>query len=90
MSAIVITGADLAPQALQLLQDFEIIYAGKAPTEEDLVALCQRHDPVAIIVRYGKVGARVMDAAPSLKVISNSEVPESRTIRVTAMVGAQG
>ncbi|MBP7468067.1 MAG: flagellar biosynthesis protein FlhA [Thauera sp.] len=29
-------------------------------------------------------------AVPSLKVISNSEVPESRTIRVTAMVGAQG
>ena len=29
-------------------------------------------------------------AVPALKVISNSEVPESRTIRVTAMVGAQG
>jgi flagellar biosynthesis protein FlhA len=29
-------------------------------------------------------------AVPSLKVISNNEVPESRTIRVTAMVGAQG
>ena len=28
-------------------------------------------------------------AVPSLKVISNTEVPESRTIRVTAMVGAQ-
>ncbi|MCK6408508.1 flagellar biosynthesis protein FlhA [Thauera sp.] len=28
-------------------------------------------------------------AVPTLKVISNSEVPESRTIRVTAMVGAQ-
>ncbi|ATE59393.1 flagellar biosynthesis protein FlhA [Thauera sinica] len=29
-------------------------------------------------------------AVPSLKVISNNEVPESRTIRVTAMIGAQG
>ncbi|MBP6762370.1 MAG: FHIPEP family type III secretion protein, partial [Thauera sp.] len=28
-------------------------------------------------------------AVPSLKVISNNEVPESRTIRVTAMVGMQ-
>ena len=28
-------------------------------------------------------------AVPSLKVVSNSEVPENRTIRVTAMVGAQ-
>ena len=29
-------------------------------------------------------------AVPSLKVISNNEVPESRTIRVTAMIGTQG
>ncbi|TAH46904.1 MAG: flagellar biosynthesis protein FlhA [Betaproteobacteria bacterium] len=29
-------------------------------------------------------------AVPTLKVISNNEVPESRTIRVTAMIGAQG
>ncbi len=29
-------------------------------------------------------------AVPALKVISNSEVPESRTIRVTSMIGAQG
>ena len=62
--AILVTGADLAPQALALLQDFEIVYAGKTPQEPDLVALCKRHDPVAIIVRYGKVGAAVMDAAP--------------------------
>jgi D-3-phosphoglycerate dehydrogenase len=97
VSAIVITGADLAPQALQLLQDFEIIYAGKAPTEEDLVALCQRHDPVAIIVRYGKVGARVMDAAPSLKVISkhgsgtdtiDKTAAQARGIQVVAAAGA--
>ena len=97
MSAIVITGADLAPQALQLLQDFEIIYAGKAPTEEDLVALCQRHDRVAIIVRYGKVGARVMDAAPSLKVISkhgsgtdtiDKTAAQARGIQVVAAAGA--
>ena len=29
-------------------------------------------------------------AVPTLKVISNNEVPESRTIRVSAMIGAQG
>ncbi len=29
-------------------------------------------------------------AVPTLKVISNSEVPESRTIRVTAIIGTQG
>lgn len=97
MRTVLVTGADLAPQALELLKDFEVIYAGKAPTEEDLVALCGAHDPVAIIVRYGKVGPSVMDAAPSLKVISkhgsgtdtiDKAAAKARGIEVVAAVGA--
>lgn len=94
---LIVTGADLAQQALDLLGDFEIIYAGKTPTEDDMVALCQRHDPVAIIVRYGAVGAKVMDAAPSLRVISkhgsgtdtiDKAAAQARGIEVRAAVGA--
>jgi D-3-phosphoglycerate dehydrogenase len=97
VSAIIVTGADLAPQALALLEGHEVVYAGKTPTEEDLVALCRAHDPVAIIVRYGKVGASVMDAAPSLKVISkhgsgtdtiDKAAASERGIEVVAAVGA--
>ena len=93
----VITGADLAPAAVALLGDYEVIYAGKAPTEDDLIALCRRHDPVAIIVRYGKVGAGVMDAAPGLKVISkhgsgtdtiDKAAAAARGIQVVAAAGA--
>lgn len=92
-----VTGADLAPQALDLLRDFEVVYAGKTPTEADLVALCRNHDPVALIVRYGQVGAAVMDAAPSLRVISkhgsgtdtiDKEAAQARGIEVRAAVGA--
>jgi D-3-phosphoglycerate dehydrogenase len=95
--AVVVTGADLAPQALELLKDFEVVYAGKTPQEADLVALCRRHDPVAIIVRYGKVGAAVMDAARSLRVISkhgsgtdtiDKDAAKARGIEVRAAVGA--
>lgn len=68
--AILVTAADLAPQALALLDSYDVVYAGKTPTEDDIVALCRRHDPIAIIVRYSKVGPSAMDAAPSLKVIS--------------------
>ncbi|BEP38237.1 hydroxyacid dehydrogenase (plasmid) [Variovorax sp. V59] len=97
MSSILVTGADLAPQAVALLEGHEIVYAGKAPTEDDLVALCRAHDPVAIIVRYGKVGAAVMDAAPSLRVISkhgsgtdtiDKAAAQARGIEVVAAVGA--
>lgn len=67
---IVVTAADLAPEALALLQDFKLVFAGKTPAEDDIVALCRDHNPVAIIVRYSKVGAAAMDAAPALRVIS--------------------
>ena len=97
MSAILVTGADLAPQALALLDGYEMVYAGKTPTEESLIELCRVHDPVAIIVRYGKVGAAIMDAAPSLKVISkhgsgtdtiDKAAAQARGIEVVAAAGA--
>ncbi|CAN7745470.1 NAD(P)-dependent oxidoreductase [Variovorax sp. LjRoot84] len=97
MSTILVTGADLAPQALALLVGHDVIYAGKTPTEDDLVALCRTHDPVAIIVRYGKVGSVVMDAAPSLRVISkhgsgtdtiDKVAAQARGIDVVAAAGA--
>jgi D-3-phosphoglycerate dehydrogenase len=92
-----VTGADLAPQALALLGDYEVVFAGKTPSEDDIVALCRQHDPVAIIVRYSKVGAAAMDAAPSLKVISkhgsgtdtiDKAAAAQRGIQVKAAVGA--
>ncbi len=95
--AILVTGADLAKQALALLGGYEVVYAGKAPTEDDLVALCERWDPVAIIVRYGRIGERVIAAAPSLKVISkhgsgtdtiDKVAAAKRRIQIAAAAGA--
>ncbi|WP_382324244.1 hydroxyacid dehydrogenase [Hydrogenophaga sp. UC242_53] len=95
--AILVTAADLAPQALALLTDFDIVYAGKTPSEQDIVSLCQQHDPVAIIVRYGKVGAEAIHAAPSLRVISkhgsgtdtiDKVAATARHVEVRAAVGA--
>nr|WP_315191507.1 NAD(P)-dependent oxidoreductase [uncultured Albidiferax sp.] len=97
MNNILVTGADLAPQALALLTGYRMVYAGKTPTEADIVALCRQHNPVAIIVRYSKVGAAAMDAAPALKVISkhgsgtdtiDKVAAQARGIEVVAAAGA--
>jgi D-3-phosphoglycerate dehydrogenase len=96
-SVFLVTGADLTPQAVALLKDFEVVYAGKTPSEDDIVALCREHNPVAIIVRYSKVGEAAMDAAPGLKVISkhgsgtdtiDKVAAAARGIAVVAAVGA--
>ncbi len=68
--AVLVTAADLAPQAVALLDDFDIVYAGKQPDEAALSELCARHQPVAIIVRYGRITAKVIRASARLRVIS--------------------
>ena len=94
---ILITAADLAPQALALLADHEVVFAGKTPTQADIVALARQHNPVGIIVRYSGVNAEAMDAAPALRVISkhgsgtdtiDKAAAAERGIAVTAAVGA--
>ena len=94
---ILVTGADLAPQALALLKDHEVVYTGKTPTQADIVAMARAHNPVGIIVRYSGVNAETMDAAPALRVISkhgsgtdtiDKAAAAERGIAVTAAVGA--
>lgn len=94
---VLVTAADLAPQAIEMLADFDVVYAGKQPTEDDLVRLAEQHNPTAIIVRYGKINARIMDAASNLKVISkhgsgidviDQVAAKERNIAVKAAVGA--
>lgn len=94
---VLVTGADLAKEAAEVLNEFEIIYAGKTPQPENVLALCQLHNPIAIILRYGGISAEMMDAAPNLRVISKHGSgtdsidilgAKERGIEVKAAIGA--
>lgn len=94
---VLVTAADLAQPALALLDDYDVVFAGKNPSETDIIELCKQHDPVGIIVRYSKIGTLAMDAAPSLQVISkhgsgtdtiDKHAAQERGIKVVAAVGA--
>ena len=94
---ILVTAADLAPQAMALLDDYDVVFAGKTPVHDDVVALAKQHNPVGIIVRYSSITPAIMDAAPALKVISkhgsgtdtiDKAAARERGIKVTAAVGA--
>lgn len=94
---VLVTGADLAAQAVALLSGFDIVYAGKTPDEDALVALSRQVQPVAIIARYGRITERVMEASARLRVVSkhgtgidtiDSEAARRRGIAVKAATGA--
>ncbi len=96
-SRVLVSGAEIAPAALELLRDFEVVFAGAFPTEDDLVRLCNEHQPIAIILRYGKITGRVMDASRNLRVVSKHgagidsidvKAAAARNIAVRAAAGA--
>jgi len=95
--AILVTGADLADQAVEILKDYDLHYAGARPTEADLIRLVSTVDPVALIVRYGRITPAVIGAAKSLRVISKHgsgidtidvAAAKDRNIAVCAAAGA--
>jgi D-3-phosphoglycerate dehydrogenase / 2-oxoglutarate reductase len=75
MQTIIVTAASLHPDAVALLRDFKLVYADVRADEATLAELCAREQPVAILVRYGRVSEKVIDAAGAgLRVISKHGV----------------
>lgn len=71
---IVITEEKIHPDAAALLRDYRLVYTGAKFTQEDLVALVEREQPVAILARYGKIDRRVQSASSRLAVIGRHGV----------------
>jgi D-3-phosphoglycerate dehydrogenase len=67
---VVVTAADLAPQALEILRDCDVRFLGKTPSPPEIEAACATMQPAAIIVRYGQVTRAAMAASKALRVVS--------------------
>lgn len=95
---ILVTGPDLDPEASALIEKAGIhkIHTPPYPSDDILIDHMTRYRPQGVVSRMGKIGARVMNAAPDLKVISkhgagvdNIDV-DAATDRGIAVVRAPG
>ena len=94
---VLVTGSKLAPQALALLTEYEVVFTSDSPDEEELVRLSREHHPVAIVARSARISARVMDASGRLRVVAkhgvgldtiDQEAAKARGIGVLPAIGA--
>jgi D-3-phosphoglycerate dehydrogenase len=71
---IVITEEKVHQDAVALLKDYRLCYTGTRFTQEELVEIVEREQPVAILSRYGKITEQVQSASRKLKVIGRHGV----------------
>ncbi|QRF55453.1 hydroxyacid dehydrogenase [Variovorax paradoxus] len=71
---ILVTAPRIHEDAMALLSEYRVIQTGTTVSEDELVAICAREEPVAILARYGIFNERVFRASPRLKVISRHGV----------------
>ena len=76
MPAVIMTAPSLAQAAVALIEGAggTLHYTASYPDEAALVALAGAVDPVAIISRQGAITRRVMEAAPSLRLVARHGV----------------
>ncbi|SDK98016.1 D-3-phosphoglycerate dehydrogenase [Franzmannia pantelleriensis] len=69
---ILVTGPNLAEQACTIADEagYKIVCSPPYPDENTLLSYIERHDPVAIISRMGKITDAALKSGKSLKVIS--------------------
>jgi D-3-phosphoglycerate dehydrogenase / 2-oxoglutarate reductase len=73
-ATIVVTAANIHPDAVALLAPHRVVYADVRAGEDALAALCAQEQPAAIMVRYGTISGKVMAASAQLKVVAKHGV----------------
>ncbi|WP_028998862.1 hydroxyacid dehydrogenase [Azohydromonas australica] len=81
---IVVTAANIHPDAVALLSDYRVVYADVRAGETALAELCGQEQPIAIMVRYGNISEKVISASSKLKVIAKHGVGTDNIDKVAA------
>lgn len=72
--SVVITAANIHPDAAALLGNYRVIYADVRASEKSLMEMCRAEQPSAILVRYGNISENVIGASSKLRVIAKHGV----------------
>lgn len=73
-TTVVVTAANIHPDAAALLAGQRVVYADVRAGEEALAELCRAEQPSAIMVRYGNISEQVISASSKLRVIAKHGV----------------
>ncbi|MEJ8850091.1 hypothetical protein [Variovorax rhizosphaerae] len=80
----VITEEEAHPNAVALLKDYRLIYTGAKFTQDELVALVEREQPVAVLSRHGTIDEQVQTVSKKLGVIGRHGVGMDSINKVAA------
>jgi D-3-phosphoglycerate dehydrogenase len=71
---VVVTAASIHADAVQMLGNYKVVFADVRAGEDALAELCQKEQPVGIMVRYGNISAKVISASKKLRIIAKHGV----------------
>lgn len=83
-ATIVVTAANIHPDAAALLSKHQVVYADVRAGEDALADLCAQEQPEAIMVRYGNISEKVISASAQLKIIAKHGVGTDNIDKVAA------
>lgn len=83
-TSIVVTAANIHPDAAALLAQHRVVYADVRAGEDALATLCEQEQPGAIMVRYGDISEKVISASSQLKIIAKHGVGTDNIDKVAA------
>lgn len=71
---VVVTAASIHADAVEMLSKYKVVFADVRAGEDALAALCEKEQPVGIMVRYGNISEKVISASKKLRIIAKHGV----------------